>query len=311
MRALVTGAGGFLGANLVRHLLQAGHEPTAAVRPDGDPWRLTGLDVSRLELDLSDPEATERAVGELRPEVIFHLAAHGAYSWQRDLDRMLAVNVRATEALLAAARQLDATLINAGSSSEYGYQDHPPGEDEPVKPNSYYAITKVAATHLCQLAATTDGVRTATLRLYSVYGPWEEPRRLMPVLVRHCRAGGWPPLVGPDTARDFVWVGDACEAFVRAARAELPHTGGVFNIASGTQTTLRELVDTAARVFGLDREPQWGTMAQRAWDTSVWIGDPGAASADLGWRAETELADGLRRFGAWFAGHPELEDRYA
>ncbi len=312
MKALVTGAGGFIGANLVRHLLAGGHEPVAVVRPSGDPWRLAELrnDAARVKLDLGDPEAIERAVLAQRPEVIFHLAAHGAYSWQQDLAKMLAVNVRAVDVLLGTASQLGATVINAGSSSEYGYQDHPPREDQLVRPNSPYAVTKVAATYLCQLAADRDGVRAMTLRLYSVYGPWEDPGRLIPTLVRRAVAGGWPPLVGRDTARDFVWVEDACEAFVRAATAEPPEAGAVFNIASGTQTTLEELVTVASTTFGVDREPEWGTMAQRAWDTSVWVGDPTSAAEQLHWRALTSLGEGLARMGAWLAEHPELEARY-
>jgi dolichol-phosphate mannosyltransferase len=312
MKALVTGAGGFLGANLVRHLLAGGHDAVALLRPSGDPWRLAGVldDAAQVRVDLGDPKATERAVLAERPDVIFHLAAHGAYSWQQDLDAMLAVNIRALDVLLATARQLGAAVVNAGSSSEYGYQSRPPREDHLVRPNSHYAVTKVAGTHLCQLAADRDGVRAVTLRLYSIYGPWEEPGRLIPTLVRRAAAGSWPPLVSPDTARDFVWVGDACHAFVLAATSEGVQAGTIFNVASGIQTTLRELVSAAREVFGVAAEPEWGTMAARAWDTSTWVGDPTAAAEELSWRARTPLGEGLSRMGAWLAEHPELEARY-
>jgi nucleoside-diphosphate-sugar epimerase len=224
---------------------------------------------------------------------------------------MLAINIRCTDALLTAAARVDASLVSAGSSSEYGYQDHPPSEAERVEPNSLYAVTKVAATHLCRLAAATSGLRAVTLRLYSIYGEWEEPGRLMPTLVRRCREGGWPPLVGPDTARDFVWVTDACEAFLLAATAELADPGVVLNVASGTQTTLASLVDAARTVFGVSTEPRWGTMPARRWDTATWVGDPAAAARALGWRATTSLRDGLAAMGAWLGSHPELDARYA
>lgn len=313
MRALVTGAGGFVGANLVRHLLEQGHEPVAAIRPGAGSWRLKAMasDVRTAPVDLRDPAAVQHTVAHVRPEVIFHLAAHGAYSWQTDLDAMLATNIRCTDALLTAAARIDASMVSAGSSSEYGYKDHPPTEDEHVEPNSLYAVTKVAATHLCRLASATSGARAVTLRLYSVYGEWEEPGRLMPTLVRRCLQGGWPPLVGPDTARDFVWVTDACEAFLLAATTELDDPGAVLNIASGTQTTLRSLVEIARTVFGVSAEPTWGTMPARRWDTSTWVGDPAAAARALGWRATTSLRDGLARMGGWLGGQPELEARYA
>lgn len=223
---------------------------------------------------------------------------------------MLATNVRCTSALLSGAREVDAAVIHSGSSSEYGYKDHPPREDEFVEPNSMYAVTKVAATHLCRLAAAT-GVRAATLRLYSIYGRWEEPGRLIPTLVHRCLHGGWPPLVGPDTARDFVWVDDACDAFVRAASGELGSDGPVFNIASGVQTTLADVVAAAQDVFDVTTEPQWGSMPARAWDTSTWIGDPTTAARVLGWVAETSLGDGLHKMASWLHEHPELTDRYA
>ena len=312
MKALVTGAGGFVGANLVRCLLAGGHEPVALVRPGGNTWRLaeTSSEAAQVAVDLRDPAALERVVTNLRPEAIFHLAAHGAYSWQKDFDAMLAVNVRATEALLVAARQVGASLVHAGSSSEYGYQDHAPGEDERVEPNSRYAVTKVAATYLCRLAAATGGPQAVTLRLYSIYGPWEEPGRLMPTLVRCGAAGGWPPLVGRTTARDFVWVDDACDAFIRAATTELYDRGAVLNIASGTQTTLEALVEVARRVLHIQAEPVWGSMPARQWDTSTWVGDPSSAGQLLGWKSSTSVDDGLQRMAAWFDDHPEVAERY-
>jgi nucleoside-diphosphate-sugar epimerase len=313
MRALVTGAGGFVGANLVAHLVTAGHEVAAVVRPRGDNWRLAGQDVeaSIVECDLEDAEGVEQMTLSRRPDVIFHLAAHGAYAWQQDLGKMLTVNLRCTQALLNAAAKLDATLINAGSSSEYGYKDHPPKEDEIARPNSHYAVTKLAATHLCQLAADKHGTRAITLRLYSIYGPWEEPGRLVPTLVRAARSGGWPALVNPSTARDFVLIDDACRAFLAAATVEVQEPGRVFNIASGTQTTLADLVSATAEIFTVEATPEWGTMAQRAWDTSVWVGDPSRAQRELGWSATSRVEVGLLNVGAWFDEHPELEARYA
>jgi len=224
---------------------------------------------------------------------------------------MLAVNVRATEALLLGARQVGARLVNAGSSSEYGRQDHAPSESEPVEPNSHYAVTKVAATQLCRLAAATYGQYAVTLRLYSIYGPWEEPGRLMPTLVEHALAGRFPRLVGPETARDFVWVHDACAAFLDAAIVDLNDPGSVFNVASGTQTSLRSLVELARDLFKVEAEPAWGTMEPRSWDTTVWVGRPDPAAAALGWHASTPLDEGLRRLAQWLQAHPELASRYA
>jgi nucleoside-diphosphate-sugar epimerase len=311
-KALVTGAGGFVGANLVRHLAVLGHQPLAAIRPGGNPWRLEGYEGARVELDLAHADDVRAAVLEHRPDWIFHLAAHGAYSWQRDVGAMLAVNVACTEALLAAAREAGtAGVVHAGSSSEYGLKDHAPREDEAVSPNSHYAVMKVAGTHLCRLAAAQHGQRAVTLRLYSAYGPWEEPGRLLPTLVHRALAGGWPPLVGPETARDFVYVDDVCDAFVRAAEQPLDDPGAVFNLGSGTQTTLAQLVEVAGDLFGVVEEPVWGTMEQRSWDTTLWVSDPSAIGQALGWQATTSLREGLAALAQWMGAQPDGGARFA
>jgi nucleoside-diphosphate-sugar epimerase len=313
MKALVTGAGGFVGANLVRRLRNRGDEPVAVIRPGPTSWRLReAAPEARVEMvDLRRPQDVARVVADAAPDVIFNLGAYGAYSWQTDLDEMLAVNVRATEALLESARAVDARVIQAGSSSEYGFCDRAPTEGDLIRPNSHYAITKAAATHLCQLAAARYGQYAVTLRLYSVYGPWEEPGRLMPTLVARALAGTYPPLVSPETARDFVWIEDVCDAFIRAASVELQEPGVVLNVASATQTTLRSLVATAREVFDLPVEPEWGTMPQRDWDTAVWVGDPAQAAESIGWRAVTPLSDGLIRLAAWMRDDPQRWMRYS
>lgn len=313
MRALVTGAGGFVGANLVRHLLDRGDETVVMLRPGGSSWRTDDLpgDARREFVDLRRPEEIPGFVARVRPDVVFHLAAYGAYSWQTDLDAMLAVNVRATEALLEGARRTDARFIQAGSSSEYGFRDQASAETDRVEPNSRYAVTKVSATHLCRLAAAQHGQHAITLRLYSVYGPWEEPGRLMPALVDRALDATYPPLVAPETARDFVWIDDVCDAFVRAATADPQDRGAVLNVASGSQTTLRALVDIVRSLFDIDSEPAWGSMSARNWDTSVWVGDPSRTAQVLGWTATTALEQGLRRFASWMQADPQRRTRYA
>jgi nucleoside-diphosphate-sugar epimerase len=313
VKALVTGAEGFLGANLVRALLAAGHEVTAISRPGGAPWRLREVasELRVLELDLRDAGGIEPVLAASTPEWVFHLAAHGAYSWQTDVRQMIDVNVAATAALLAAARNVGVqAFVNVGSSSEYGLKRHPPREDERLEPNSHYAVTKAAGTHLTALAAA-GGLPAVTLRLYSIYGPWEDPGRLMPALVREASRGGLPPLVGPDTARDFVYVEDCClalmEAARRGARGGRPAT---LNIGSGRQTRLDELVELARRVLDVAEIPEWATMSQREWDTNVWVSDPRAAFEHLGWTASTGLGEGLARMAAWLRERPELWERY-
>jgi nucleoside-diphosphate-sugar epimerase len=116
-------------------------------------------------------------------------------------------------------------------------------------------------------------------------------------------------LVDPRTARDFVYVDDVSDAFVRAADAKV-EPGAVFNIGSGSQTTLAELVDAARRVLGVDAEPDWGSYAARAWDTDSWVSDPRRAERELGWSAGTAIDEGLRLTANWMRESPAAAGRY-
>lgn len=232
---------------------------------------------------------------------MFHLAVYGAYSWQNDIDAMVRTNVLGALAVVKACVAADVgVLVNTGSSSEYGLKDHAPSETDRLDPNSDYAWTKAAATHLCRHWALRHGRRFTTLRLYSVYGPWEEPGRLVPTLVARGLEGRLPPLTRPETTRDWVYVDDVCEAYLRAATAPETAPGAVFNAGTGVQTSLAEVVEVARRVLGIAEAPHWGAMADRQWDTSVWVADPRAIGAALGWRAETTFAEGFRRTVDWF-----------
>jgi dolichol-phosphate mannosyltransferase len=268
-----------------------------------DTGRLDDLtDLRRVQGDIADRGDMERAFTAARPEWIFHLAAHGAYSFQTDTVAMAHSNVVGTATLLAAAeRHGCAVMINTGTSSEYGDRNHAPREDEAPCPNSDYASTKAAATWLCQ-GARTRGVPVTTLRLYSAYGPFEEERRLIPTLVRAALAGTLPPLASPNVVRDFVYVEDVVDAYIAAAQS--PNLSTIYNVASGVQTSLAALVARTVETFSIASKPEWGGYPDRAWDTRVWVGDPALIKSELGWAATTTLVDGLTRTAEWLAAHP-------
>ena len=308
-RVLLTGATGFVGANLARRLLADGHEVHLLVRPESRRWRIEEIEGSvRVHAaDLSARDAVARLVSEVRPEWIFHLAAYGSYSSQTDVDRMVATNVLATIHLVeTCAKSGFEAFVHAGSSSEYGYKDHAPPEDEWLEPNSHYAVTKASATLFCRYTAQKQNLPIMTLRLYSVYGPYEEPARFLPTLIREGLAGRLPPLVNPDVARDFVYTEDAVEAFRLAAEkaAAIPR-GSVYNVGTGVQTSIRQVVELSRRTLGVSQEPRWGSMPDRQWDTGVWIADKRRIVRELGWKARVPFAEGFGKMAEWLREHPE------
>jgi nucleoside-diphosphate-sugar epimerase len=264
--------------------------------------------VDQLEVDFEDGAAVRAAIARIRPRTVFHLAAHGAYSWQTERRRIVAVNFIGTLDLLEACVDHGVeVVVHTGSSSEYGFKDHAPPESEAPEPNSDYAVAKAAATLLGGHISRSTGTRVVTLRLYSVYGPWEEPNRLVPTLIARALGGELPPLVSPQVARDFVHVDDVTDALLLAAE---PQASGVYNLGSGAQTTVAELVDLVRELFDVRAAPEWGSLAERIWDTSTWVADSTRIRQDLGWEPRIAMREGLRSTADWLRDRPELWERY-
>lgn len=312
-RVLVTGAGGFIGANLVRRLLEEGHEVTALVRPGSDDWRLAGLSeaVRMGRVDLTDHERVPPMLRKVRPEWVFHLAAHGAYSWQQDVRRIMQTNAIGTVSLLDACAKIGCeAFVHAGTSSEYGAKDHAAREEEELEPNSAYAVSKASATLYCSHVGRAGRVGTATLRLYSVYGPHEAPPRLIPQLIVRGRSGELPPLVGPDVAHDFVAGDDVVHAFLLAAEHVGREPGAIYNIGTGIQTRVRDVVAVARRALSIAAEPEWGSLPERNWDTTTWVANVGKAARVLEWTPRVSLEQGFARTVEWLESTPEVWERY-
>ncbi len=302
-RVVLTGGTGFVGANLARRLLRDGHEVHLLVRASHSSWRIDEIraDLRLHQVNVADAEGLRRAVATIRPEWVFHLAAYGAYPSQTDVGTMIQTNVVGTANLVEASLPSGCeAFVNTGSSSEYGFKRGAPAEDEALEPNSYYAVTKASSTLFCRYTAHQYQVRMPTLRLYSVYGAYEEPGRLIPTLVMRGRRNELPPLADPDTARDYVYVDDVCEAYLLAARRPTAELGAVYNVGTGVQTTLRGVVEIARRVLEVTAEPNWGSMPSRSWDAPVWVSDSRKIREQLGWEPRHSLEAGLRLTADWF-----------
>jgi len=300
---LVTGAAGFVGANLFKILATVRDDVYAVVRRE-QGWRLAEVKDERvIAVDLNDYAAAKNLINSVAPQTVFDCAAYGAYSFEEDANLIYQTNFQSIVNFVGLlASQPFAAFIHAGSSSEYGTNCAAPSEDSLCEPNSPYAVSKVAVASYLRFMGKQRSFPCVNLRLYSVYGPLEDTSRLLPNLLRQALVGKLPPLVDPRTSRDFIHVDDVCSAFILAAAKMHPGLYGKnFNIGTGIKTTIAELADITRRVFDVKVEPHFGTMEGRAWDLAEWYSDPRKAIEQLGWKPLVKLEDGLRSMALWVA----------
>lgn len=306
---LVLGASGFVGANLLKLLLQVRDDAygTAFATP---AWRLENVPAKNvITVDLLVPQSARAVIEQVQPGTVFDCVAYGAYSFEKDPIRIYDTNVLFKVRLLELLCEFRThCYIHAGSSSEYGEQADQPAEETALLPNSHYAVTKASSAGLIYFAGQHRGLRCANLRLYSVYGPLEEPSRLIPVLVSAGLKGEYPPFVDPAVSRDFLYVDDACEAFVDAALSLTPQFyGHSFNVGTGISTTIQELALIARDLFHIAELPVFSSMPNRNWDfRGRWRALPEKAASGIDWKPRTSLREGLAHFAEWYSG---LRDR--
>jgi nucleoside-diphosphate-sugar epimerase len=299
-RVLITGAGGFLGANLARAEAAAGHEVHLFLRTGGAGWRLAGLDglFARHAGDLRDAAAVRRAVEAARPDVVYHLAAHGAHPSLTDRTAVFAVNLLGTANLLDALRGRDyRALVHAGSSSEYGHKDEPMREDDRLDPRTDYAVGKAAATLLVQ-AEGYRGRPTTTVRVFSAYGPWENPGRIASYVMGCCLRGEAAKVTHGGQPRDFVCISDVT-ALLRAAADAPAARGRILHAGTGRPQTVRDMVEAVIAHCG-GRPAEYGAEAARADEPAVWRASIARTTALTGWRPAVGLAEGVARTWEWF-----------
>jgi nucleoside-diphosphate-sugar epimerase len=301
-RVLLTGATGFIGSQVARSLLEAGCSVHALIRPGADTSRIDGL-LEGLTLfegvleTLTDPEV----LGAIRPEICLHLAWYAEPGrYLRAVAENLACLRSSLSLVEALARSGCARMLVAGTCAEYHPHsgDEPFGERDPIGPATTYARAKAALYLVAQDVASAAGMELTWARLFFLYGPGEDPRRVVPSVVRAALAGRTLPATAGEQVRDYLHVADAGRALVALALSEV---SGPVNVCSGTPVTLRSVLEVAERAA---RRPGTVLFGQVAYAPDEWMSLWGVNTRLLatGWRPRVDLATGLADTVAWWRG---------
>jgi UDP-glucose 4-epimerase len=299
-RVLVTGGGGFIGSNLVRALLDGGHDVRVLDNfSTGNRANLAGLDIEVVEGELRSYERVHNAVRGV--EVVFHLGALGSVPRSvQDPLTSSAVNVEGTLNVLLAARDEGIRrVVYSSSSSVYGpRRELPVTEDMPPDPISPYGVAKLAAERYCvSFSRVYESFQTVVVRYFNVFGPRQSPfsqyAAVIPLFVTAIEAGE-PILVYGDgeQRRDFTYVSNVVDGTIRAAEAA-GASGRIFNVAASAPATVNDVAAAIGAVLG---KPVEKTFAPpRVGDIRDSWADVSAAREVLGWEPTVDLEDGLRR----------------
>lgn len=299
----IFGAGGFIGANLAHQLSKTRSDVYSITHQSYTPWRLIDLPQRCvIRCDINNKDEVLEVFRTYKFQTVLFFAAYGAYTKQNNTALIYQTNIGGLVNVILNAEEFGVqAFVHAGSQSEYGLNCSGSTEESSLLPNSHYAVSKVATSYLIKYLGEQKQFPIVNLRLYSAYGPWEEPDRLIPTLISHGLKGEYPPFVHPDISRDFVYVDDIVRATLLAAiHATRSAKGASINIASGSKTTIREVAKKAQQLFNIEGTPDWGSMANRAWDLRDWYGDPGFAEKTLRWRTSVSFEEGLKRTAEWF-----------
>jgi UDP-glucuronate 4-epimerase len=297
VRYVVTGAAGFIGSQLARELVAAGHDVAGVDCFAGShdlaekEENARGLDVRRLDL-------VEEALDLDGVDGVFHLAAQaGVRSFGDVFPVYVRQNLLATQRVFESCARAGVRVVFASSSSVYGEAEaYPTSEEIPPRPISPYGITKLGGEHLARSYALAFGLDAVVLRYFTVYGPRQRPDMFFRRVCEALLAGGTFEIYGTGgQSRSFTYVGDAVAATVAAMERGV--AGALFNVGGGEEATILESIAVLEEVSG--RTLDIGYAGAAAGDVSRTSADVARIRDALGWQPQTSLREGLAAMWAW------------
>ena len=296
MRVLLTGATGFIGSHIARALAGEGHEIHALVHPNDDAWRIRDILPSLVTVrgDLLDSAFT---VPSGSFDCCIHLAWYvepGKYLESPQNRQWVEASVRFAHAMQDAGCR---RFVAAGTCFEYTTSDEPLHESSPTVPRTLYATCKLQLFHELQKLGEKTGMEIVWPRFFYQYGPFEDPRRFVPIAINTLLRGE-PFTVPPnEQVRDYLHVADVASAVCAVAHSNL--TGAV-NIGSGEPVAVRQIATQIAEIIGRPELIKVGTQPYAPEDSPRIVADNRRLREQTDWKHRITLNEGLRQTIDWW-----------
>jgi nucleoside-diphosphate-sugar epimerase len=304
LKILITGATGFIGANLAHFLLSNGNDVAVTARNASNTWRIDDIkeDLTIFPMDITNLDDVKAIFTSYKPDVVINTAAYGGYHFEKNIWKIFNVNLNGTMNLVENFLKSNSSiLINTGSSSEYGFKERAMQENDHLDPYGSYAVSKAASTLYCRSRSLEENRKIVTLRLFSAYGYYEESHRLIPYILTSAMESSKLQLNNPNNVRDFIFIEDILQAYVRIIeRMDSINGGEIFNVGSGLETSVNRIVEIAENITGQELKIEWKHSEERIGDKAIhWVADISKITRELNWKPTYSLEEGLSKTYRW------------
>jgi nucleoside-diphosphate-sugar epimerase len=301
----VTGATGFIGSHLLKRLTKKGCNVHIAIRQDSSLWRIKELkeDFTIHKIDLNDIENLNSVIQQIKPEIIFNLAAYGVDYRQQDMHQTINTNIISSVNLFKAFLENNGQrFIHTGSCFEYGQKNKPISEYDCLDPTSVYGATKASSVHLLSsMAKSMQSGKLITLRPFGVFGESEGLHRFVPQAIYKLKSEHSMQMTPGEQIRDYIYIDDLIDAYMLASTVPLNNKIEIINIGSGKGITMKKLALMISSHLGVsDDLLQFGVLPYRPNEMMYLVANVNKAKSLLGWEPKTSIEKGLEHTINWY-----------
>lgn len=305
----ISGATGFIGSNIVRKLVEEKEEVHLIARNKNLNWRLADIEsfLHIYECDILNSNL-KKILDKIKPDYIFHLARYGNLPHEDDIGKMIDINLKGTINLINAVRQNPFKLfINTSSCAEYGVKEKDMKETDVLSPINNFGVVTSAITLYCQKEAVRQDLPIINFRLFTPYGYFEGKNRLIPDVALSALEGRPIKVSSPVYVRDFIFIEDVVRAYIIATKIQ-HNPGEVYNIGSGSQHSVGDIVRLIVEFTKSKSNVQWGAVASqsRYIEPAKWQADMSKTKKMLKWEPKNTIESGLQKTMQWFMQHKDL-----